>query len=163
VPFPIRPDIIVPVGAYRYSTLRGTYTLGTQRRLAGDIVAARGSFYDGDRTDLSYRGRLRVSPQLAIEPGLGLNWVDLPQGSFTAVLVSARPTFAFTPRMVVSALIQYNSTSATASANVRFRWEYAPGSDLYVVYSDSRDTSLDRDPRLIGRTFTIKLTRLVRF
>lgn len=162
-PFPIRPDIKVPVGTYRQSTARATYTLGNQRRLAGDIVAARSHFYDGDRTDLSYRGRLRVSPQLAIEPSVGVNWVDMPYGNFTAVLVSARPMFAFTPSMVLSALVQYNSTSATASANLRFRWEYAPGSDVYVVYTDSRDTTIDRDPRLIGRTFTVKLTRLVRF
>jgi hypothetical protein len=163
VPFPIATNIDVPVGTYRQSTVRGTYTLGNRRRLAGDIVAARSRFYDGDRTDVSYRGRLRVSPQLAIEPALSVNWVDLPQGSFNAVLVSARPTFAFTPSMVVSALVQYNSTRATASANLRFRWEYGPGSDFYIVYADSRDTSLDRDPRLIGRTLTVKLTRLVRF
>jgi hypothetical protein len=161
-PFPIA-GLTIPVGVYRYSTLRGTYTLGTQRRLAGDIVTAYGTFYDGHRTDVSYRGRLRLSPQFAIEPGVAVNWIDLPQRAVTAKLVSARATYAFTPGIVASALIQYNSASATTSTNLRFRWEYAPGSDLYVVYNDSRDTLVERSPRLIGRTFTVKLTRLLRF
>jgi hypothetical protein len=163
VPFPITRDISVPVAAYHFSTVRGTYTLGTQRRLAGDLVVARGGFYGGDRTDVSYRGRVIATSRLAIEPGIAINWIDIPQGSFTAKLVSTRTTFAFTPQIGLGALVQYNSTTATASANLRFRWEYSPGSDLFVVYSDGRDTLLTQGPRLVSRTFTVKLTRLLRF
>ena len=161
-PFAIA-GLTVPIGVYRYSTLRGTYTLGTQRRVAGDVVTAYGTFYDGHRTDVSYRGRLRLSPRFAIEPGVAVNRIDLPQRAVTAKVVSGRATYAFTPGIVASALVQHNSASATTSANLRFRWEYAPGSDLYVVYNDSRDTFVEVSPRLIGRTFTVKLTKLVRF
>ena len=62
VPFPLARTITVPVAAYHFSTVRGTYTLGTQRRVAGDVSVARGGFYDGDRTDVTYRGRLGLSP-----------------------------------------------------------------------------------------------------
>jgi hypothetical protein len=43
------------------------------------------------------------------------------------------------------------------------RWEYAPGSDLYVVYSDGRDTAATRLPSVLNRSFAVKATRLVRF
>ena len=68
-----------------------------------------------------------------------------------------------TPLMFTSALIQYNSASKLVSANVRLRWEYQPGSELFVVYSDGRDTGMDGFPRLENRTFVVKFTRLFRF
>ena len=42
------------------------------------------------------------------------------------------------------------------------RWEYQPGSELFVVYNDQRDTAL-RPPFLQNRAFIVKLTRLFRF
>jgi hypothetical protein len=45
----------------------------------------------------------------------------------------------------------------------RMRWEYVPGSELFVVYSDGRDTALGRFPWLQNRSFAVKMTRLLRF
>jgi hypothetical protein len=153
----------IPAGAYHTSTLRANYTIGTQRRISGDVSVARGSFYGGDRTDLAYRGRAELTPQLSIEPGLSFNWVDLPTGSFTATLLTARTTFTFSPRMLTAALIQYNSTSRLFTTNVRFRWEYSPLSEVFVVYSDGRDTFGQGFPNLMNRGMTVKMTRLLRF
>jgi hypothetical protein len=152
-------------GAYHFSSVRGAYTLGTQRKISGEISAARGRFYDGDRTDLSYRGRAEISSRLSVEPTVSFNWVDLPTGSFTATLVSGRGTLSFSPRMLVAALVQYNSAGNLVTTNIRYRWEYRPGSELFVVYSDGRDTRDALAPpssNLINRGFTIKLTRLFR-
>ena len=127
------------------------------------VSLERGSFYNGTRTGISTnRGRVEITPQLSIEPGVTLNWVNLPEGSFTTTLVTARPSFTISPRMATSALVQYNSTAATFSTSLRFRWEYQPGSDLFVVYTDGRDTTGRGFPTLRNRGFAIKLTRLFR-
>jgi hypothetical protein len=144
------------------SVVLGSYTLGTQHRLSGDISFARGRFYRGDRTDLAYRGRAELTARLSVEPGVSVNWVDLPTGRFTATLLSTRSTLSFSPRMLAAVFLQYNSTSHLVATNVRFRWEYRPGSDLFVVYSDGRDTLERGFPALINRGLTIKLTRLFR-
>jgi hypothetical protein len=162
-PFEIAGTSVL-AGAYHSPTLRGTYTLGSQRRASGDISFATGAFYGGDRTDLGFRGRAEVTPRLSLEPGISVNWVDLPTGRFTATLVSARGTFSISNRMLAAALVQYNSTSNLVTTNVRFRWEYHPGSELFVVYSDGRDTLRERNaPTLLHRGFTIKATKLFRF
>lgn len=153
---------LVPDGPYHSSTLRGSYTLGTQRRVSGDISAARGAFYGGDRTDLAYRGRAELTARLSVEPGISVSWVDLPTGRFTATLLTARSTLSFSPRMLAAALVQYNSTSNQLTTNVRFRWEYRPGSEVFVVYSDGRDTLERGFPALVNRGLTLKLTRLFR-
>jgi hypothetical protein len=47
----------------------------------------------------------------------------------------------FSPNAFVRALLQFNDDSQEALANVLFRYSYRPGSDLFVVYNDERDTS----------------------
>ena len=72
-------------------------------------------------------------------------------------------TFSPSARSVLSSLLQYNSSNHSFSSNVRFRWEYSPGSDLFLVYSDGRDTSADGFPRVRDRSLAIKVTRFLRF
>jgi hypothetical protein len=47
--------------------------------------------------------------------------------------------------------------------NVRFRWEYSPGSELFVVYNDQRDTLAPSFPDLVNRAIMVKINRVVRF
>lgn len=160
--FEIADGVILPVGEYRFQDVRFEYQLGPQRTIPGTASFRTGSFFSGDRTEASYDGRVEISPKLSLEPRFSINWVDLPEGSFTASLVSARFNVSFTPRTFVSSFIQYNSSSDSLSASVRFRWEYQPGSDLFVVYSEGReDLSMSRF--LLSRTLALKLTKLFRF
>ena len=93
------------------------------------------------------------------------NWVDLPEGSFNTQLARTRFTYTVTPRMFFSGLLQYSSGGDSFSTNFRFRWEYSPGSELFVVYSEDRDTDPlmpDRFTELRNRGLVVKVTRLFR-
>jgi len=98
-----------------------------------------------------------------IEPRVLTSHISLREGAFTTKLVGARTTYTVTPRMFVSGLVQYNSSLNTLESNIRWRWEYQPGSDLYVVYTDGRDTFGPRTAALMNRGVAIKATRLLRF
>ena len=65
--------------------------------------------------------------------------------------------------MFVSALLQYSSADRAFSSNLRFRWEYRPGSELFVVYTDERDTRRRAIPDLKNRAFVVKVNRLLRY
>jgi hypothetical protein len=65
--------------------------------------------------------------------------------------------------MFASALVQYNSGNNVMGANVRLRWEYRPGSELFVVYNDERDTRVSGFPEISTRAFIVKINRLFRF
>jgi len=131
--------------------------------ISGNASASYGSFYDGTRATTTYSGRVGLSPHVAVEPSLTLNWVTLPYGDFTARLVGARFVVSPSPRLAFSSLTQFNPGAHSLTSSVRMRWEYTPGSDLYVVYSDGRDTAATRSPALQNRSFAIKATRLFRF
>ena len=73
-------------------------------------------------------------------------------------------TFTLTPRMFVAALLQYASSSNSFTTNFRFRWEYQPGSELFVVYTDGHDTlAPSGQSSLQTRGFVVKINKLVRF
>jgi hypothetical protein len=161
--FTIAPGVVVPGGGYGYDTFRVSYTLGQQRKISGRVSAATGEFYTGTKHEVSYLGRVAPTATFAIEPGITLNWVDLPYGTFNARLLNSRIIVTPTPRMIISSLVQFNASAHSLSSSIRLRWEYAGGSELFVVYSDGRDTATGGLPALVNRSFALKITRLLRF
>lgn len=163
VPFVVAKNVIIPPGGYNFSQMRGSYTFGPQRKISGTVTARSGGFYDGTLRELSWRGRIEFSPQLYAEPTVSWNHIDVPSGQANTNLVSSRLTYTLSPRMFLSALVQYQSRTDSASTNARFRWEYRPGSELFLVYSDARTTLTRGIPDLQNRSFVAKVTRLFQF
>jgi len=106
---------------------------------------------------------VNLSSQLSVEPTFSINQVDVSTGEFTAKLFGSRVTYTMTPLMFVSALMQYNSSTNIFATNARFRWEYSPGSELFLVYNDQRDTIGPSYPDLVNRAFIVKINRVFRF
>ena len=104
-----------------------------------------------------------MSSHFSLQPSYTLNRVTLAEGNFTTHLLNTRVTYAMSSRSFVSALMQYNSRNNSVSTNLRLRWEYQPGSELFVVYNDQRDTLGERFPDLVNRAFIVKVNRLFRF
>jgi hypothetical protein len=162
-PFPLAPGITLPVGGYRFTYVHVQMNLGQRRKVSGNFAVDHGTFYNGHKTTVSVsRGRMNAGSRVSLEPAYLLNVVDLAQGSFTSQLLGSRVTYAMTPLMFTSALLQYNSSSHAVSANVRLRWEYRPGSEFFVVYNEDRDTLARRFPALAGRSLIVKINRLFR-
>jgi hypothetical protein len=156
--------VVVPPGGYNFSDVLISYAFGQQRRASGTVSVQAGEYYDGTIAAVSYTvARVSITKRLSFEPTISLNRVELLSGNLTAKLYRVRGDYAFSPRMFVSALVQYSSTDRTFSSNLRFRWEYRPGSELFLVWTDEHDTRLVRDAALRSRAFVVKLTRLIRF
>ena len=166
-PFEPGPGVTLPVGGYSFRDVEATYSRGAQRPFTGTFTVRVGEFFNGNIGSVGFsRGRLSVTERLSVEPTLSVNWVDTPQGSFRTDLVVSRVTYTFTPRMFVGGLIQYNSSTDTISNNLRLRWEYSPGSELFVVYTEDRDSDPlrpDRFSELRNRGLVVKVNRLFRF
>ena len=166
-PFTIAPGVTVPVGGYGFRSVLVGYAFGQQRPVSGLIAVGTGELWNGDITVVELgRGRVEVTPQLSVEPSLSLNWVELPEGNFATSLSRVRVSYTVSPRMFFSGLLQHNFSGNTFSTNVRLRWEYSPGSELFVVYTEDRDTDPflpDRRTNLRNRGFVVKMNRLFRF
>jgi hypothetical protein len=162
-PFGIGPLVLPAGGRYTFDTFRAGYNIGQQRPVAANLTAEFGTFYTGHKTSFSAaRGRVPITNQLSVEPTYSFNQVALDEGRFTTHLLGSRVTYSVTPLMFVSALIQYNSGIDAVSTNARFRWEYRPGSELFVVYNEERNTLTRSFPGLNNRAFIVKINRLFR-
>jgi len=163
-PFKIADGVTLKPGDYDFSSYKASYTLGAQRKVSGTVSLRAGEFWGGTNTALEFSGaRIELSPQLSLEPAYSINKVELPEGDFDTELGRLRLTYTISPRMYVSGLLQYDSNTDSFSTNFRFRWEWAPSSELFVVYSDDRDTSPFGDPNSFevrNRGFAIKFNKL---
>ena len=169
-PFEPGPGVVLPVGGYGFRDVEATYTVGAQRRLTGIVTVRGGEYFNGNIWSIGFsQGRLALTPELSIEPTLSENWIETPHGSFHTRLIVSRVTYTFSPRMFFGGLIQYNSATHSVSTNLRLRWEYSPGSELFVVYTEDRDSDplrpdrLDSSSVLRNRGFVVKMNRLFRF
>ena len=136
-----------------------------------------GEYYDGTIRSVSFGAggggfqpaRISITQRLAMEPSVTYTEVTRPKGSFVTRLARTRVDYAFSPLMFLSGLFQYSSADRTVNSNIRYRWEYAPGSEVFLVYTDERDASPDTytpAPAVRGirnRAFVIKVNRLFRF
>ena len=156
----------IPVGGYDFRDVEVSYELGQQHRSNGRLSVRHGGYFGGEITSLDFnRGYVEITQQLAIEPSVSFNWIDVPQGASRTDLYRARVNYAFSPWMFFSGLLQYNSADDAVSSNLRFRWEYSPGSELFIVYTEERDTDPLRPTRigeLLNRGFVVKINRLFR-
>jgi hypothetical protein len=160
--FDLSTEVAVPAGNYRFNRTGLRLWLGTHRSFSGYFRYEFGDFFGGTRREVSYWGRTEVSQRLSMEPNISLNWIEVPGGEVQAQVSSLRATYTVSPRSFLGALVQYNSAAQLMSANVRFRWEYSPGSDVFVVFSTNRDGD-DGLAGLTDRALVVKFTRLFRF
>lgn len=166
-PFSPGAGLSIPIGGYSFNDVKFDYFLGPNRPLTGRVDLTIGGYFNGKITSLDLsRGRVDLTAALSFEPSVSFNWIDLPLGSFRADLVRGRINYTFSPRMFLSGFLQYNSMANTLSTNFRLRWEYSPGSELFVVYTEEQDTDPLRPNRYVemrNRGFVVKFNRLFRY
>ena len=170
-PAPIAP------GGYTFPSAFASYTFGAQRRASGTLTVQGGDYYDGTIRSVTFGpgfggfapARIAIFQRLAMEPTYSITRIERPNASFTTRLARTRVDYGFSPLMFASALLQYSSADRAFSTNLRYRWEYAPGSELFLVYTDERDVTDSQfaTPSTVrglkNRAFVVKINRLFRY
>ena len=105
-----------------------TYMLGQQRPVSGSVTAGYGGFYGGTLTEFTWRAGSNY-PTSSISSRSSRGTTSRAAGDANNNLFSTRATYTLSPRMFVSALVQYQSRIGSVTTNARFRWEYLPGSN----------------------------------
>jgi hypothetical protein len=93
------------------------------------------------------------------------NEIQLPAGDFNTDLAILRMNYTFSTRASLNSSFQFNSTTDDLSSNVRFRWIWREGSDLFIVYNERRDVERHMserrffpDKRITDRSLVVKWT-----
>lgn len=83
-------------------------------------------------------------------------------GGFDAHLLQLRSRVSLNTRLSVNAFVQFSNTADYGAANVRFRYNFREGNDLWLVYNHGINLDRQRtDPSLPltnDRTVMVKYT-----
>ena len=156
-PFTIAPGVVLQPGVYDWVEWGMNFNTNLSAPLAVGGRAVAGQFYTGSHAGISGTVTARPSPKLNAQLRLNLEHVSLDEGKFDRVLLAFRLTYAFTPRIYLQSLTQYNNQTRAFAANVRFSWLGPAGTGLFVVLNEGRETGENARP--LSRAVVIKFTR----
>jgi hypothetical protein len=155
--------VVIPMGAYAW--VRGVFEGHTNLSapVSASLFHRVGSYYDGDYHGWALTTAFRAGVRLLSEVSWNRDDITLPGGRFRNDLVPIKVSYAFTSQASLQALLQYNKQASTFSSNVRLALLNRSGTGFFLVYNDRRDTSPATADELLGRSLSLKYTRLFAF
>ena len=156
--------IEIEEGRYYYTRYVARYNTDQSKKWSAAVGMDFGNFYNGTRTTLNAGARIAPLPHTTLSfdyeyndiKGLGIMEEDLETNLYTANL-----RLALNPRVQLSTFYQFNSFDEQGRWNIRFSWEYAPLSFIYLVLNDTQTDSFDPVQRTTQ--FISKITFLKQF
>jgi hypothetical protein len=154
----------IPVAPGHYElvdTEASLYTSGN-RTVSAFANASLQRIWNGEIDSVGGGLTLRGGSHLSLSASCTRSSADLPGGSFVAYVTGLRLGWAFSTRLAAHAYGQYNSLERRFVGNVRLRFNYRPGSDVYLVFNEERGTPTDANG-LVARGLVVKLSYLRQF
>jgi hypothetical protein len=169
--FRIGGVIDVPVGTYDFADLQFVWGMPAGAKLRMDVDARAGTYFDGKRMQVIASPTWNVSPYLELGGEYQVSRLDFPVRNQATTLQVGRLRIrsALNASASASGIVQYNSTSERLDFNVRLRYAFAEGTDLWLVYNEGLDTDRTQDPSLpppplsLSRAFILKYSRTIGF
>lgn len=137
--FDLSPDVVVHAGDYTFYEGAASLSLpaGWSRRATLEISG--GEFFDGFRATMAVRPAWNPSRHLELSGDFEANrlWFPDRDAGFRADIGRLRFRISPSARISLSGLAQYNSLVNKAAFNLRGRYNFEEGRDLYVVWNES--------------------------
>lgn len=154
--------VTIPAGEYAWSKARLAYETTSRRLVWTEIGLQAGEFYDGTRTVIDTDTEWNANEHFRFNIEYQYNMIDLSGGSFDAHVAALHLNWNVTPQLGWSAVTQYDSISNSIGINSRVRWEYLPGSTIYLVLNQAL-LARDGSPQLQSTDLTLKVDATIRF
>jgi hypothetical protein len=133
-PFEISPGVVLQPGEYRFTRFRSNpISTAAKRRLQGSVGFAWGDFWSGKAEEVRGSLTFKLPPWLTLMVSGNKTFARLPEGDFTATILSSRVDYSASPRLSISTLVQYDDRSRNLGWQTRLRWTMQPGNDLFFA------------------------------
>lgn len=157
-------DVFVPIGSYHFYGGQLQYRMAKSSLLRSDFTAGYSSFYDGSRISLSMEPTWNISRHFEIGGELETSYLEFPERNqeMDAYVARFRSLFSLDQHLSLQALVQYDNLNRSFLSNLRFRYNFREGNDLWIVYNENLNTDIHHVspalPRIESRTLMIKYT-----
>jgi hypothetical protein len=163
VPFVLSPDAYVPPGSYTFFRAGASYHVSHTRLFQVNPHVEAGTFYDGWQATADITPTWYVSPHLELSGFYQFTRIHFParDQQLDVHLARLRIGTAVNTKLSTNAFVQFNNTTHSVSANVRFRYNFREGNDFWIVYNT--DVNTDRHRLAPTLPFTDTRTALVKY
>ncbi len=141
--FILADNVSVPKGSYHFFRVGGKYTMGYDKRVKTNVGLETGKFYDGWRSDISFSPSWYVSKHLQLSADYIYNHIDFNDRDqhLDSHIIRMKIQTAVNIKLSANAFLQYNSNNSLFSANLRIRYNFSEGSDLWIVFNEGLNTT----------------------
>jgi Domain of unknown function (DUF5916) len=141
-------DVTISPGRYTFADLQLVYSMPTGARLRTDVDVRAGSFFDGTRAQAIVTPTWNLSRHFEIGASYQLTHLRFPSRGQTddIHLLELQLRAALDARGSANAFLQYNSTTDRVDLNLRLRYNFAEGTDLWLVYNEGLLTDRTTEP-----------------
>jgi hypothetical protein len=135
-PFEISPGVHLLPGEYRFTRFRSNLlSTATKRRLSGSVNLTYGNYWSGKAEQVTTSLTYKLPPRFTIGVSTNQTFARLPEGHFIARIFTGNVSFAATPSLSLSNLIQFDNRSRNMGWQSRVRWTLLPGNDLFFAFN----------------------------
>lgn len=130
-----------------------------------------GTFYDGIRIDIGVDPTWNVSRHLELRADIQFNHIRIPDRNedgndelFNSLILRLRTVVALNRKLSATSFFQLSNVQEILAANVRIRYNFREGNDLWIVYNERFNTYRISEvgypdlPRTDSRVVLIKYT-----
>ncbi len=159
-------DVTIPAGRYDFADLQIALSMNQGARLRTALDFRSGTYFDGTRTQVVLTPTWNASRwlELGADYQLSILRFDERNEKENVQVARLRVRTALDARRSGNAFVQYSSTTGHLDFNVRLRYAFAEGTDLWLVYNEGLDTERTGDlvgtpsPLSLSRSFILKYT-----
>jgi hypothetical protein len=159
--FEISPGVVLLPGEYRFTRFKtNLFSTAAKRRLSGSANVTWGKYWSGEAEQVTTSLTYKLPPRFTISLSTNQTFARLPEGRFTARIVTSDVRYAASPRLSFSNLIQFDNRSRNLGLQSRIRWTLKPGNDIFLAFNqgwiqeEEQNTSLrfrPQDSKLSGK------------
>ncbi len=132
----LEDEITLPEGnRYRFTRYEFEARTARRRRVAVGVEYTLGSFFSGNRREISLDLNFRLRKGFLVNLEGEWNRVELAEGNFSTRLLQAVFRNQFNPWISLVNNIQFDSVSRELGWQSRLRWIVRPGNDIFFVYT----------------------------
>lgn len=149
--FVLSDNASIPIGTYNFYRVIGSYNMSVDRTIKSNFKLETGPFYDGWLNSITLTPNWYISKHLQLNLQYVYNHANFDDREelFKFHITRLSIGTALNRKISTNALVQYNSNADLFSANVRFRYNFREGQDLWVVFNSGLNTNrLDYTPSL---------------
>lgn len=148
-------NIVVDPGVYDHIENQMIFFTNQSKPFSLNLRSVIGGSFGGTRFIETITGRYRAGDRFNVDATFQYNNFQLPNGDFTANILSTRLSYSFKPNIYLQGLVQHNTSDKFWAANIRFGWLQQANTGLFVVWNYNLQ---DGDP--LNNSIIVKYTRI---